>query len=67
MDVTTIALAVDSTQVNSATVALDKFAASGGKAELSATGLTKAAADQGRALSGQLVPQASKAASAASR
>jgi hypothetical protein len=37
MDVTTLALAVDSTQVTSASAALDKFAASGAKAEASAS------------------------------
>lgn len=62
MDVTTLALAVDSTQVNSAAAVLDKFAAAGTKAETAAGRLTKAAADQGRAISSALVPAANKGA-----
>jgi hypothetical protein len=64
MDVTTLALAVDSTQVNTASAALDKMAASGTKAETAATQLTRVTTEQGKALSGALVPNATKAANA---
>jgi hypothetical protein len=64
MDVTTLALAVDSTQVNTASAALDKMAASGAKAETAATQLTRVTTEQGKALSGALVPNATKAANA---
>jgi hypothetical protein len=63
MDITTLSIAVDSTQVNTASAALEKFAVTGGKAETSALALEKASANQGRAL-GALVPQATKAATA---
>lgn len=62
MDVTSVALAVDSTQVNSASAALDKMAASGTKAGTSAALLTKATTLQGKALSAGLTPAADKAA-----
>ena len=62
MDATTLTLAVDSTQVNSAAAALDKMAVAGGKAESSAALLTKASADQGKILGGALAPAAAKAA-----
>jgi hypothetical protein len=64
MDATTLLLAVDSTQVNSAAAALDRMAASGDKTVSTTTQLTKAAGDQGRLLAGQLIPQANKAAAA---
>jgi hypothetical protein len=50
VDVTTLALAVDSTQVNTASVALDKMAAAGTRAEGAATRLKPAVDAQGRAL-----------------
>lgn len=62
MDVTTLALSVDSTQVNSAAAALDRMAVSGTKAEGAADALTKASADQSRTLTSLLVPAAAKSA-----
>jgi hypothetical protein len=64
MDVTTLALAVDSSQVTGASSALDRFAQSGSKAEGAAAALTKAANDQGRTIGNVLVPAAGKGAKA---
>jgi len=64
MDVTTLALAVDSTQVNSASTALQKMAGEGAKAESVSTKLTNAAAVQGKTLATGLVPAVTKAAAA---
>jgi hypothetical protein len=61
LDVTTLAFAVDSTQVTGAAAALDKMAASGERAETTQAKLAKASADQGRALNA-LVPAANKGA-----
>jgi hypothetical protein len=61
LDVTTLAMAVDSTQVSSAAAALDKMAAAGTKAETASARLAKASADQGRTLSA-LAPAANKSA-----
>lgn len=62
MDVTTLALAVDSTQVNTASVALQKMAAEGFKAETVAAKLANTAALQGRALNTGIVRNAAAAA-----
>jgi hypothetical protein len=55
IDVTTLALAVDSTQVNTANAALDKFAASGARAEGAAAGLAKTSEVTGRSLASTAV------------
>lgn len=62
VDVTTLALAVDSTQVSSANAVLDKFAAAGERAEGASARLAKASADHGRAIANTLVPAAAKGA-----
>ncbi|MBT2326130.1 phage tail length tape measure family protein [Variovorax paradoxus] len=62
MDAVTLSLAVDSTQVNSAAAALDKMAASGGKAETVSVLLTRASTTQAQVLGGALAPAAGKAA-----
>jgi phage-related minor tail protein len=61
LDVTTLAFAVDSTQVTGAAAALDKMAASGERAETTQAKLAKASSDQSRAL-GALTPAANKGA-----
>jgi phage-related minor tail protein len=61
LDVTTLAFAVDSSQVTSAAAALDKMAASGASAEVTAAKLAKASIEQGRALN-TLTPAANKGA-----
>lgn len=66
MDSTTLVLAVDSSQVNSAAAALDKMGVSGGRAETASTTLTRASAEQGKVLAGVLVPAAGKAAASVS-
>jgi hypothetical protein len=50
IDVTTLALAVDSTQVNTASTALDRMTAAGSRAEGAASKLKPAVEAQGRAL-----------------
>jgi hypothetical protein len=62
LDVTTLALAVDSTQVSTANTVLDKFAAAGERAEGASARLAKASTDHGRAISTALVPAANKGA-----
>ena len=62
MDKTTLTLAVDSTQVNSASAALQKMAGEGARAESVTSKLTNAAALQGRALNAGIVKNAAAAA-----
>lgn len=62
MDVTTLALAVDSSQVNSASQALQKMAAEGYKAETVTAKLANTATLQGKALNAGIVKNAAAAA-----
>jgi hypothetical protein len=62
MDTTTLTLAVDSTQVNNASAALQRMAAEGYKAETVTAKLANTAALQGRALNTGIVKNATAAA-----
>ncbi len=62
LDVTTLALAVDSSQVSTANTVLDRFAVAGERAEGASARLAKASADHGRAINTALVPAANKGA-----
>jgi len=62
MDVTTLALAVDTSQVNSASAALQKMASEGFKAETVIAKLANTAQAQGRALNSGIVRNAALAA-----